>query len=98
MLRLKSLKFLASFSKMAAKAYFFHLSKSASIIDSYRINRLFGSSAKLTVASFDVDVDAHLDPAEDFVLCHRHLHGRNLRFTTHLDLTGKYSEVVPGFV
>ena len=28
----------------------------------------------LTVAPFNVDVDAHLDAAEDLVLSHRHLH------------------------
>ena len=32
----------------------------------------------LTVAPFDVDVHAHLDPAEDLVLGHGHLHGRRL--------------------
>ena len=28
----------------------------------------------LTVAPFNVDVDAHFDAAEELVLCHSHLH------------------------
>ena len=32
----------------------------------------------LTVAPFNIDVHAHLDPAEDLVLSHGHLHGQRL--------------------
>ena len=39
----------------------------------------------LTVAPFNVDVDAHLDAAEDLVLSHRHLHADGCTGNTIFD-------------
>ena len=49
----------------------------------------------LTVAPFDVDVDAHLDAAEDLVLCHSHLHNDGCTGTQFLLMNVSFSRPRP---